>query len=139
MSHSGWHRGSSARASDPSWRTPPHRGECAGFPWVWWPAGTGRPCDHANRKAPVAAAGRLKIYLAPNALFDRLAHEGHELAKRLFELRPNLQVMYVSGYTDDELLHHGILERGIVLLSKPFDPDKLVQTVRRVLDAGESR
>ncbi|MBN1584658.1 MAG: response regulator [Anaerolineae bacterium] len=64
--------------------------------------------------------------------------DGPELAKRLLELRPDLQVMYMSGYTDDELSDHGVLESGFTLLPKPFDPNELVQAVRKMLDADAS-
>src|SRR5262249_11381250 len=45
---------------------------------------------------------------------------GPELAKKIVELRPGTKVVYMSGYTDDALGHHGVLEPDIVLLPKPF-------------------
>ncbi len=59
---------------------------------------------------------------------------GRELADRLSPLRPAMKVLYLSGYTDDALGHHGVLEPGKVLLQKPFAPDALVRKVREVLD-----
>jgi GAF domain-containing protein len=60
---------------------------------------------------------------------------GRELAARITETRPETRVTYMSGYTDDFLGHHGVLDPGIVLLSKPFTPDALLNGVRRALDA----
>lgn len=60
---------------------------------------------------------------------------GHELAQQLLQLRPELKVLYISGYTDEALVHHGILEAGIFFLQKPFTPNALAGKVREVLDA----
>ena len=56
------------------------------------------------------------------------------LADRLFVLRPNLRVLYVSGYTDDEVVRRGVFQAEACLLSKPFTPDALARKVREVLD-----
>jgi CheY-like chemotaxis protein len=61
---------------------------------------------------------------------------GRELARRLAELRPHARVLYMSGYTDDAIVRHGILERGLNYLQKPFTPAALARRVREVLDAG---
>jgi PAS domain S-box-containing protein len=58
---------------------------------------------------------------------------GKELAKRLSSLHPETKVLYMSGYTDDAIVRHGILERGTSFLQKPFAPDALVRKVREVL------
>jgi two-component system cell cycle sensor histidine kinase/response regulator CckA len=60
---------------------------------------------------------------------------GRQLAERLKERRPELKVLFVSGYTDDAITRHGILEPGIAFLQKPFTPDALASKVRMVLDA----
>jgi CheY-like chemotaxis protein len=60
---------------------------------------------------------------------------GRELAERLVALGPTMKVLYMSGYTDDAIVHHGILDPGIVLLQKPFAPDTLVKQIRSVLDS----
>jgi CheY-like chemotaxis protein len=60
---------------------------------------------------------------------------GRELARRLAESRPDTKVLYVSGYTDDAIVHHGILEPGLTFLQKPFTPAALAKKVREVLDA----
>jgi CheY-like chemotaxis protein len=59
---------------------------------------------------------------------------GRELAQRLATLRPQLKVLYMSGYTDDAIVRHGVLASGIAFLSKPFTPDALALKVREVLD-----
>jgi PAS domain S-box-containing protein len=59
---------------------------------------------------------------------------GRELAERLSPNWPGMRVLFVSGYTDDAVVRHGILEEGTPFLQKPFTPDSLVQKVREVLD-----
>ncbi len=59
---------------------------------------------------------------------------GRELAERLATTRPDMKVLYMSGYTDDAIVHHGILEPGTSFIQKPFTPDSLVRKVREVLD-----
>ncbi len=60
---------------------------------------------------------------------------GPELAQRLAPLRQEMKVLYMSGYTEEALGHHGVLDPGIKLLSKPFTPTDLAQKVREVLDS----
>ena len=59
---------------------------------------------------------------------------GRELAERLTPLRPDLSVLYMSGYTDDAVIRHGVLDAGTAFLQKPFTPVTLVQRVRETLD-----
>jgi PAS domain S-box-containing protein len=61
---------------------------------------------------------------------------GRQLADRLRDLRTTLRVLFVSGYTDDAIVRHGILEPGIAFLQKPFSPESLARKVREVLDAA---
>jgi len=59
---------------------------------------------------------------------------GRELWDRLKVLRPDSRVLFMSGYTDDVIARHGVLEPGIAFLQKPFTPLSLAQKVRQVLD-----
>jgi two-component system cell cycle sensor histidine kinase/response regulator CckA len=61
---------------------------------------------------------------------------GKELAERLQAVNPALKVLFVSGYTQNTIVQHGVLEPGIVFLPKPFAPSTLSQKVREILDAG---
>jgi PAS domain S-box-containing protein len=58
---------------------------------------------------------------------------GRELAEHIALRHPPIKVLYMSGYTDDVILHHGLLEPGIAFLQKPFTPTVLLQKVRQVL------
>jgi PAS domain S-box-containing protein len=60
---------------------------------------------------------------------------GKELAERLSVMHPEVKVLYMSGYTDDAIVRHGVLEPGVSFVQKPFAPRTLVQKVRQVLDA----
>jgi len=60
---------------------------------------------------------------------------GRQLAGQLAELRPDMKVLYASGYADHAIVHHGILESGIAYLQKPFTPETLGRRVRQVLDS----
>src|SRR5438445_3228125 len=59
---------------------------------------------------------------------------GRELASRLASLRPTMPVIYMSGYTDAAVVHHGVLDPGTTFLQTPFTPDALARTMRQVLD-----
>jgi two-component system cell cycle sensor histidine kinase/response regulator CckA len=63
---------------------------------------------------------------------------GRELAQRLAAVRPETRVLFMSGYTDDAIVRHGVLEEGTAFLSKPFTPDSLSTKVREVLNAGRT-
>ena len=60
---------------------------------------------------------------------------GREVAEQLTRIHPEIRVLYMSGYTDDAVVRHGILAEGTVFLQKPFTPDVLAHKVREVLDA----
>jgi two-component system cell cycle sensor histidine kinase/response regulator CckA len=60
---------------------------------------------------------------------------GRELAERFYELRPSGKVLFMSGYTDDAVVRHGILTAGVNYIQKPFSGDVLAAKIRSVLDA----
>jgi len=62
---------------------------------------------------------------------------GRDLMTRLHQTRPGLKGLYMSGYSEDTIARHGVLEDGINFLQKPFRPQELVRRVRQILDAGE--
>jgi CheY-like chemotaxis protein len=58
---------------------------------------------------------------------------GRELAEKLTELLPDLKVLYMSGYTDDAILRHGVFHKSAAFLGKPFSPGMLVRKLGDVL------
>jgi DNA-binding NtrC family response regulator len=59
---------------------------------------------------------------------------GRELAETLALRHPGLKILYMSGYTDNAIVHHGVLEEGVNYIQKPFTLDALARKVREVLD-----
>jgi len=59
---------------------------------------------------------------------------GRELAQRVAEVQPEMKVIYMSGYTDDAIVKHGVLSANTPFLQKPFAPETLARKVREVLD-----
>ena len=60
---------------------------------------------------------------------------GRVLSQRLTQVRPTMKTLYLSGYTDDAILHHGVLEEGVAFLQKPFSLGALARKVREVIEA----
>ena len=80
----------------------------------------------AKRRAPIAL-------LITDVVMPEMS--GKQLADAFKALRPESRVLYMSGYTDDAIVRHGVLEPGIAYLQKPFSIDDLTRKVREVLDA----
>jgi two-component system cell cycle sensor histidine kinase/response regulator CckA len=61
---------------------------------------------------------------------------GRRLAEQLVALRPGIRVLFTSGYTDDAIVRHGVLEPGTAFLQKPFTQEELSHKLRQVLDVS---
>ena len=61
---------------------------------------------------------------------------GHQLAKRFAQIAPRMKVIYMSGYADDVIAFHGVVDAKKSFIQKPFLPHALMAQVREVLDAG---
>jgi CheY-like chemotaxis protein len=60
---------------------------------------------------------------------------GRELAEAIKASHPDIRVLFASGYTDDAVVRHGVVETGLHFIQKPFTPAALLLKVRQVLDA----
>jgi CheY-like chemotaxis protein len=80
----------------------------------------------------VAAATRGEIHLLlSDVIMPKLG--GPQVAAKLLERWPGTRVLFMSGYTDDKLGHHGVLDANVELIQKPLTPAALVQRVRQLL------
>jgi two-component system, cell cycle sensor histidine kinase and response regulator CckA len=105
-----------------------------------------RTLESAGYKVLTAASGEealqvLDEYCAPVhvAVTDVVMHgmSGRTLAEHLDRLRPDMKIIYMSGYTDDVILRHGVLNKGVPFVSKPFRMSDLSLTIRQILDARD--
>ncbi|MFN7996007.1 MAG: response regulator [Bryobacteraceae bacterium] len=79
--------------------------------------------------------GRIHLLLADVVMPEM---SGPRAVERIKDLQPGIRVLYMSGYTDEAIVHHGILESGQPFLQKPFLPDTLASKVREVLSPQAS-
>jgi len=94
------------------------------------------PARNGNQALAMAARQDLKIdLLITDVVMPGIG--GRELAQRLNALRPSVKVLYLSGYTEDAIVHHGVLDPGTAFLQKPFTLDALACKVREVLDGAQ--
>ena len=64
---------------------------------------------------------------------------GRDLAERLSRERPSLRTLFISGYTDDAILHHGVLDGDTAFMNKPFPPASLLEKVRELLSVSSAQ
>ena len=91
-----------------------------------------RHCEEALRLAS-AHRGQINL-LVTDVVMPQMS--GRELAEHLTGLSPELKVLYISGYMDDTIAHHGVIAPDSAFLQKPFMPDAFARKVREVLDAA---
>jgi CheY-like chemotaxis protein len=77
-------------------------------------------------------AGQIDLLVTDVVMPDM---NGRVLSQRLTHVRPTIKTLYLSGYTDDAILHHGVLEEGVAFLQKPFSLGALARKVRDVIEA----
>ncbi|MGH7909408.1 MAG: ATP-binding protein, partial [Thermodesulfobacteriota bacterium] len=87
----------------------------------------------AALQAAEGYAGAIQLLLTDVVMPEM---SGPELASKLTTARPDLKVLYMSGYTEETMTQHGMLPSGITLLQKPFDKDDLLRRVRDVMDSS---
>jgi two-component system, cell cycle sensor histidine kinase and response regulator CckA len=75
--------------------------------------------------------------LVTDVIMPRL--NGSEVAERLLEQRPEMTILFTSGYTDDAIAQHGVLDDDVNFLQKPYRPDELARRVRTLLDEDATR
>jgi CheY-like chemotaxis protein len=62
--------------------------------------------------------------------------KGNEVVERLREIKPGLKALFMSGYTENAIVHHGRLDDDVALIGKPFTSDEMARKIAEVLDVG---
>jgi DNA-binding response OmpR family regulator len=71
--------------------------------------------------------------LLTDVVMPRLS--GREFIDKVIGSRPNVKVLFMSGYTNDEFIKHSVEDSNMSLIHKPFSPDELLKRVRQILDS----
>jgi two-component system cell cycle sensor histidine kinase/response regulator CckA len=88
---------------------------------------------HGEEALEVCRASREPIHLViTDVVMPRMS--GRQLGQMLAEIRPETRVLFMSGYTDNAIVHHGLLDQGVNFIAKPFTPAGLARKIRDVLD-----
>ncbi len=89
--------------------------------------------SNGQEAVDIAAQSSLPLHLLlTDVILPKLS--GRVAAEKIRVIHPRIKILYMSGYTDDEVSRYGILQPGIVLLEKPFTPAELTRRVGEVLD-----
>jgi signal transduction histidine kinase len=89
--------------------------------------------DAASALALLAGKGPLDLLFTDVVMPGSL--NGRDLGERAAEMRPGIKILYTSGYSENVVVHHGRLDPGLSLLSKPYGRAELARKIRRLLDA----
>ncbi len=83
-------------------------------------------CEQSNSKIDL---------LLTDVVMPRMS--GQELSDRLKTMRPDTRVLYMSGYSEDAIIHHGVMEMGAEFIEKPFSIESLTRKIRQMLDQDD--
>ena len=90
--------------------------------------------SHGHEALRILRAHQQKIHLLLSDVVMP-SMSGPELARLVQLEEPGIRVLYASGYTDDAIVRHGVLDPGVAFLQKPFTPTALLRKIRELLDA----